>query len=127
MRYLLFLLTILLLIGCKTQKDNSAKPRLKKNQLEVTVIEKATRVSRKTKETVNEYFLLLKDKNYFIKFSEGYVAKSKLKKYLNQKIIIKGEIKTGKWETDTPGSFINGNQPKKSRSGKYIIITKIYN
>ncbi|NQX99234.1 MAG: hypothetical protein HRT73_15355 [Flavobacteriales bacterium] len=126
MKYLCFLLPVFLLIGCKTQKENTTHSTLRRNQLEGTVLEVVKRISRKSQETVSEYFLKLNAENYYIKFNEGYVTKLEIKKHLKQKIIIKGEIKTGKWEKDKPGSISKGTPPKKARVGKYIVIYKIY-
>lgn len=116
-------ITVLIIVGCNPQKTISINnpKNLKKNQFIGTVIE----LHKKKTNTTDIYFNI-DDKKYFVKISEGYVSKEDLLKFLNQKIIIKGEIKNGEWEESIPGSFNSLEIPKPSRKGEYIVVTKIY-
>lgn len=125
---LIYLISIILFIGCNSQKSISVdKPEnLKKNQLIGTFVAVSRKITRGKEDRINEYYFRIENKNYFVKFSEGYVSKEKMLKYLNKQIVIKGEIKNGKWEEATAGSFIGSKVSKRARSGDYIIIIKIF-
>lgn len=124
MNKILTFIILVILLGCKTEKDitSNNSENLKENQFIGTVIEL---YKKKTK--TNDLYFSVEEKNYFIKFSEGYVSKEKLQKYLNKKILIKGKIKTGEWESMAPSSIGNNTIAPKPRSGDYIVIEKIYN
>jgi hypothetical protein len=76
--------------------------------------------------SIPEAYFRTNQKDYFIKFSEGYITKDNALKYKDKQIIIKGEIKQGLFENMKPASFGNKTLPPPPRSGEYIIIEKIY-
>lgn len=129
----IFIIFTVVVLSCKTTNkvSQSTDPKgvqLKKNQMAGIVILKGiTNESRSTQSSIKELFFKINEKDYFIKISEGYVAKDIISKYIDKQIIIKGEIKTGEWETPDAGSLKDGTPSKKARSGEYIVINKIYN
>jgi hypothetical protein len=127
-RLLIYLSLIILLIGCGNQRNVSVDnpESLNKNQLIGTFIEVSRKIERNKEDRITEYFFEIGEKKYFIKYNEGYVPKEQIAKHLNQKVVIKGEIRNGEWEAATPGSFSNLTPQRKPRKGDYIVINKIY-
>jgi hypothetical protein len=118
---------ILLFIGCTTPETAVNSPlELKSNQFKGIVQELEMAAKSKTRIVLKDIYFTTNSKNYFIKFSEGYVPKEDLMKYLGKEIIIKGEIKTGQWEDFPPSSVKEQKSLKSPRFGEYIVLDKIY-
>lgn len=128
--FLLFF-SFIILSSCKTttqvpDKKEQQVDQLKKNQITGVVILKSMATGSRDSQFIKELYLKINEKDYFIKIAEGYVAKDLITKYIDKQIVIKGEIKTGDWETPDAGSIKDGTPPKNARSGEYIVINKIY-
>ncbi|MCC7331117.1 MAG: hypothetical protein IT232_00790 [Flavobacteriales bacterium] len=125
-------LTIFLITSCKSGKNsnstlNKQEIQLKKNQFLGTVkfstpVNSSREASQHSKK---EYYIEINNEYYFVKFSEGFVKENTLSKYIDKEIIIKGEIKNGKWEDGTSGSIANKTIAVQPRIGKYVTIDKI--
>lgn len=125
---LVYLLSIIVLISCNSQKSVSnegTEMKLKKNQFIGKFVELNKTKSRNVSAKLDIYFQI-EDKDYFVKFEEGYVSKAEVLKFLNQLIKVKGEIKNGEWESSVPGSISSGNIPVSSRKGNYFVVNRIY-
>lgn len=125
---LVYLLSIIVLISCNSQKSVSnegTEMKLKKNQFIGKFVELNKTKSRNVSAKLDIYFQI-EEKDYFVKFSEGYVSKENIMNYLNKNILIKGEIKTGEFEESSPGSISTLENSKPGRKGEYIVINKIY-
>ncbi|MCB9360801.1 MAG: hypothetical protein H6587_04125 [Flavobacteriales bacterium] len=129
MRYIIVVLVwfILFFTGCKTSDTvaNSSK-ELKSNQYKGVVQELTMPVKLRGGLVLKDFYFTTSSKNYFIKFSEGYVSKEEAMKFLGKEIIIKGEIKNGAWEDFPPYSAEEQKTLKAPRSGEYIVLEKIY-
>ena len=128
-------LTIILISfsACKNTQTNDSKIKsidqaenLKKNQKKGLVVEKTRRGSKRGDEKISEYFLRINEKDYFVKYDEGYISKEKLSKYINKEIVFKGELKRGPLSKEIPASITNPNPPIV-RTGDYVAIYKIFN
>jgi hypothetical protein len=129
MRYIFITLigVFITFTGCKTQQPSTASPtELKSNQFRGVIQELSTNAQTRREVTTKDVYFSIDNKNYFIKFSEGYVTKDEALKYLGKEITIKGEIKKGEWEEYPPSSFSEKKSAAAPRSGEYIIIDKIY-
>lgn len=127
--FLLFFSIIILSCKTTTPISNSNEQKvvqLKKNQLTGVVLLKNMANGSRDSQSIKELYLKVKEKDYFIKIAEGYVAKDIITKYIDKQIVIKGEVKTGDWENPDAGSIKDGTPPKKARSGEYIAIYKIF-
>jgi hypothetical protein len=101
--------------------------QLKKNQFIGVVVLKSMANESRNSQSEKELYFRIGDKDYFIKITEGYIAKDIISKHVDKQILIKGEIKTGEWENPEAGSLKDGIPSKKARSGEYIVINKIFN
>ncbi len=128
---ILFFLSIIFFLGCKTTSNQSntvdKTQELKKNQYLATVVQSANTSRQESIKVNNDLYLKINGEIYFVKFNEGYVSYDKLKNYLNQEIVVKVEFKSGFWEVQEPSSISSKEQPKAARSGKYVVLNKIYN
>lgn len=125
---LVYLLSIIVLISCNSQKSVSyegTEMKLKKNQFIGKFVELNKTKSRNVTAKLDIYFQI-ENKDYFVKFEEGYVSKAEVLKFLNQTIKVKGEIKNGEWESSTPGSLSTLESSKSARKGDYFVVNKIY-
>ena len=128
----IFIIFAVVVLSCKTtnkvsQSTDQKDVQLKKNQMVGVVILKNMANESRNSQSNKELYFKVNEKDYFIKISEGYIAKDIISKYIDKQIVIKGEIKTGEWETPDAGSLKDGTPSKKARSGEYIVINKIYN
>ena len=123
MRILTYLISILLLVACSSQKtvSNNGSDKLKNNQFVGMFVE----LTKKKIQTKEVYFKI-DETTYFVKFDEGYVSKDEVLKFLNQPIKVKGEIKNGEWEASTPGSLSTLETAKSARRGDYFVVNRIY-
>jgi hypothetical protein len=129
MKNIIYILLIISFANCKSSKQNKSKKsinNLKKNQFTGVIITKDKPKINNSDISIPEAYFRTNQKDYFIKFSEGYVTKDNVLKYKNKQIIIKGEIKQGLFENMKPASFGNKTPPPPPRSGEYITIEKIY-
>lgn len=125
---IILLVTIALgLYACKTTKQSTTEvSQLKKNQFLGIPQELSPTATLRGQVVVKDIYFTTNQKNYFVKFSEGYITKEELTKYLGQEILIKGEIKNGPWESHPTVSITQQKSLAAPRSGEYIVLEKIY-
>lgn len=122
----LFILILSILHSCSGNRYTSDNIELKKNEfLGIVEYKEYKQLSRNSPTRPKELFLKTKNKEYFIKISEGYLSKNKIIQYIGASVLVKGEIKNGEWEERIPIDIKNPNPPEP-RSGDYLIIKKIY-
>lgn len=129
---IIFIFFSLVLLSCNTTStvSESQKNQLiqqKKNQKSGIVLYKSRADESKNRQSKKEFYFRMNEKEYFVKIPEGYVSEEELLKNIDKQINVKGEIKNGKWEFDTPGSILNQTETIKGRSGEYFVIYKILN
>lgn len=129
MKYVIviFAVVTIFFVGCKSSETTTySLKELKKNQFRGVVQELNSAPRTRTEVVIKDIYFTTNSKNYFIKFSEGYVTKEEAMKHFGKEIIIKGEIKNGQWEDFPPSSFKDQKSLKAPRSGEYIVLEKIY-
>ena len=125
---IIFLLAFtVIFIGCKSSYNSIATvSELKNNQFRGVLQELTMAAKSKEGIVLKDVYFTTNSKNYFVKFSEGYVTKEEAMKYSGKEITIKGEIKNGQWEDFPPSSIKEQKSLKSPRSGEYIVLEKIY-
>ncbi len=113
-------------IGCSTSKSKTSdkstqfpKPVTLNGKI---VIKAFVNKVGETSQTMQDLYFETSEDFYFIKFTESEISDAEAMAVLNKPIGIEGEIREGFWDvSDDEGSFV------QSRSGPYLVITKVLN
>jgi hypothetical protein len=68
---------------------------------------------------VFDYFVIIEDTHYFVRFKESNISLKELEKYLEKEVCLKLRFRWGLWDTD--------DENVQSRIGRYVEIMEIVN
>lgn len=121
---LISLFSLLSFFSCSVPKDQETKKESQTadNTMKGKIISE-TFVNKGGKEisTIHDLFFETDQNTYFIKFMDSNISYEEAAALINQSVTIEGEIRDGFWDVpdDNP-------QYAQSRTGPYLVISKIY-